>query len=265
MILLFFIEYFSEVNHRRFYIISISVVATITSIYGIMQYLGVDLYSMFRGFAFWKNYSEKRRIFSTIGNPNFLASVLLFSIPVCDEIYKTAKNKLEKKLSIFGIILMLICFVMTKSFGAFLVMAIYLGGILFHNIWKKSKVFWSVSIIVLCLGLSFIQTTVPGKKLCKKIETKLKIRMYIWNISVEMLKEKLLLGRGPGMFKKDFQEHMVKYNRKHSKTLNIGLPRAFKYVHNEIIQGIIEWGLIGIVLFIFFLFQFMESRSLLKF
>lgn len=264
-LVLFFIDFFSQKDSERFFSIAVSFMAAAVSLYGILQYCGIDLYSMARGFSFWKQYEEKRRIFSTVGNPNLLAGLLLFTIPVCDEVYRNSRKKSARLLSGAGIILMIVCFLMTKSYGAFLVLSLYVSGIFLRKFWTVKKplciLFLSSAVIILFL----LAASTPGKKICSKIGGKLKIRSYIWDVSLMIVKDRPLTGHGPGMFKKIFQQYMLKYNVENLDTLNRAIPREFVYAHNELLHAIIEWGIIGVVLFLFLLAGLMHVKDFFRF
>src|SRR3972149_10531374 len=63
-------------TRKRLYLLVFAIVAgaTISSIYGIAQHLGFDIFK-------WSNF-EARRVFSTFGNPVFFSAYLVMTLPV---------------------------------------------------------------------------------------------------------------------------------------------------------------------------------------
>ena len=141
---------------RIIYIIFFS--TTLMVIYGILQFLGL-------GFLKWSyDISETRRIFSTTGQPNFLGSFLLLTLPVFLIVLKSRKKWL-KFASVLGFILLLIALILTKSRGAilgFLAMILFFG---FFYGWKHNK---KISILVLVIIFLFVSFLVYSNLLMEK-------------------------------------------------------------------------------------------------
>lgn len=94
--------------------------ATILSVYGILQYFGVDPFPRDFIRANWQ------KAFSTFGNPNFLGSYLVMMLPVALHQY------INKRLSIgiFIYALLLFCLLCTRTMGAWMGGAIACVGYL---------------------------------------------------------------------------------------------------------------------------------------
>ena len=74
------IHFYGDVNFinttRRLYLIIISIVAgaILSSVYGILQHLGLDIFK-------WSSF-EARRVFSAFGNPVFFSAYLVIALPI---------------------------------------------------------------------------------------------------------------------------------------------------------------------------------------
>ena len=86
----FFFFLVSQASHdRKTALASVEVAslgAFIVSVYGIMQFFGIDFFSQ----------RDLSRVFSTFGHPNFLASYLVCSIPLTTGLFLSARKHARK-------------------------------------------------------------------------------------------------------------------------------------------------------------------------
>jgi len=120
--------------------------ATVVSVYGILQVLGID-------FLNWPYEPYlTRRTFSTLGQPNFLASWLLVVTPLSLYLYSTVRPALLKAAWAFAFILQLACLFLTGSRGGFLsLLLVMVAAIIFRlstASWTRAKK-WAVAGISL--------------------------------------------------------------------------------------------------------------------
>ena len=92
-ILIFYTTVNFITTKKRLYLLIIAIVAgaTISSIYGIAQHLGFDIFK-------WSSF-EARRVFSTFGNPVFFSAYLVMTLPIAVALF--FRNSFQqKKISI---------------------------------------------------------------------------------------------------------------------------------------------------------------------
>src|SRR3972149_6044903 len=92
-IFLFYVTVNFVTSQKRFYLLIIAIVtgATVSSIYGIAQHLGFDIFK-------WSSF-EARRVFSTFGNPVFFSAYLVMTLPLAVGIF-LSNSFLQKESSV---------------------------------------------------------------------------------------------------------------------------------------------------------------------
>ncbi len=153
---------YKMIKIRRVLVVAI-LSATIVSIYGILQIFNID-------FLNWPEppYLTGRTI-SSLGQPNFLASFLLLTIPLGFYFIFLSRKFLIKFLFALAIFLQIICFFFTSSRGGLVALLLTTGVLLAYiffvsSINQKTK----IKIILVLAGLSLIgfvslETLTPGR------------------------------------------------------------------------------------------------------
>ncbi len=207
-----------------------------------------------------------RRIFSTIGHPNLLASFNLLLICISASGLWAERSARKKWLWGLVIILNMVCLYMTRSRGAWISL-LGTSGLMFLTAcfiapravrWqRRHKVFWigtSGLILVLAgigatiiFGYSVPASLMDGSQRLSSIPA-VQSRWIIWQGTFRMFHDHPLLGVGVGMFSRRFPEYrapeLVKY---HDEEVRI------VHAHNEYLEILAEMGLIGLCSFLAFL------------
>jgi len=91
-IFLFYVTVNFVTSQKRFYLLIIAIVtgATVSSIYGIAQHLGFDIFK-------WSSF-EARRVFSTFGNPVFFSAYLVMTLPLAVVLFFSNSSQ-QKEIS----------------------------------------------------------------------------------------------------------------------------------------------------------------------
>ncbi len=125
-------------------LVTITVAVTISSIYGLLQILGID-FIFFPEAAF-----ESGRISSTLGQPNFLASWLVMVIPITIYLIYCSHRWLLKFFLILAVAAQLLCLFLTGSRGGMLA---FLFGLFVYLLYVFVMAAWSRRFkIVLAVG-----------------------------------------------------------------------------------------------------------------
>lgn len=200
------------------------------SIYGILQKLGFDpIFSNFN-----VDYLEGR-IFSTIGNPDFLAQFLAPTAFL--SIFFAAKKK--SKILLFTSIVILIAIVLTESRASILALLGAMAIWLFLEVKNKKKLLLT-SLVIIATFISFVFFETPGFDRFKFNDANLRSiesRLVIWKVAAEIARDYPILGIGPDNLEIYFPSYMKPEFYYLEDDLNISADRA----HNEIL----DMGLIG--------------------
>ncbi|QGU00483.1 O-antigen polymerase [Candidatus Syntrophocurvum alkaliphilum] len=127
-------------------------ICVIVSFYGILQYLlGVEMP------AGWVDSAEATittRVFSIIGSPNILGSLIVLSLPIAFALYFISNNLLKKALYAVAILILAGCLVFTFSRGAWLA---FILAAFFLGIWVDRRIILGM-VIVAFLTPTFMPT-----------------------------------------------------------------------------------------------------------
>ncbi|MEA3464292.1 MAG: O-antigen ligase family protein [Patescibacteria group bacterium] len=257
-------------------IITIISASALVCLYGLLQYFALDPLE-------WKEKAlYTGRIFSSLGQPNFLGQYLIMVLPVSVfGLVFIAKKLISRFLTLILILMQLACLLFTYSRAAWLGLLASLGifALLYLFIRGYKKLAWSLVGAVL-VGTVFIislcpQSTIKDFKfsesnlLMNRIVSIIdldggsnKIRLNYWQASINEFRgaslKRKLFGYGPETSSSIF----VKYYRPdwgvHEK-INSFPDRA----HNVIFDILLQFGLIG--LFIILLFYYFIIYRAIKY
>jgi len=220
----------------------------------LLQSFGLDPFSVFGLSTSWHD-SPRMKVFGTLGNPNFVAAILVPGIFLSVSLGRIIKKRAlffclgalivlgvlatGSKAGVLGIISALLWLGMLKRLA---VRRIILAGVLL------------TVVMVLFMQSRSLTTTMAG-------------RFYIWKVSASHLLERPLSGHGPGAFEPKFIEWETQYWRDGK---GVAEEKEFagiqKHAHNDYLETIVESGFPGFIGFIsllltFFLFTFRQAAN----
>ncbi|MBA3065949.1 O-antigen ligase family protein [bacterium] len=233
----------------------IYVAATVVCAYGIIQILGIDMY--------YKAAYSFNRIFSTMGNPNFLAGWLVTVFPLILAGYFGASGKSRLPL-LFLLLTLGVNLGMTLSRAGFIagiaataVMLITLGK---ENL-KKQK---SWAVLFLSAAFFIFVIFLSGRKSLNDFEDNRSLiserigviadlsegsasaRYETWKTAFRMFKDNVFFGVGPNMFQYIFPKYeTLKFARL------TGGTTFSNYAHNTFLQVASTMGLFGLMAYVF--------------
>lgn len=274
-LLLYFIVISSVRNKKWTSIIltTIFLAASIAAIYCIFQFYGLD-------FWFWRKIGGRGSLFSTFGNPNYLAGYLAAVIPLVFILFCLQKVKFKKIILEFVVALLYTSLLMTLCRGAWIALfgsiGVMLGAVYFFKkseftFFKQNKT-WIVSLILILLVISVIYSTPnPLNPLGKVSVTQraasvteigsssMQTRFLIWLSSLETIRQSPLWGEGIGTYglycpssqgavlaQKRYQKYIPYTN----KSIN---------AHNDYLHIGGEIGIIGLAAFLWIIFAFYKN------
>ncbi len=219
-------------------------------IYGILQYIGIDIFS-------WStNYGG--RVFSTIGHPGFFSAYLIMVLPLVYYRILTSKRIISFLIPVVVLILVLVTFYLTKARASFI--GLVLSNICFLVLigkplllkykCKLATIFIIVIVITIVSSLKLEMN--PASRIIEEIkieDNKVKLlgstNSRYWNVlvAIEIVKEYPLLGIGFGTI----DDVYVKYiNRVIEKTGGEGYSWEMQdRIHISIFDKLVTVGIIG--------------------
>lgn len=143
------------------------------------------------------------RVISTFGQPNFYASFLLMNLPLIYFLYKKQTNDF-KNIAFISLVLSILGILISESRSAFLVLAVVLLIFLINKSPFK-KIIYSLIIVAIIFSSLISIYTKTGFLWKEIVEPRTNQwllshspskRTYIWEVSMQLFKERLLLGYG---------------------------------------------------------------------
>jgi O-antigen ligase/tetratricopeptide (TPR) repeat protein len=236
--------------------------ASIVSIYGIFQYMGISFFEV----------RDTSRVFSTFGHPNFLGSYLSGTIPLTIGLFFSGQGT-KKYYFGFSILLQSVCLFLTFARGAFLSLMIamvffYIGhfkmrkGEKTRSVSRRSWVQIFVFLIVISTLFLIIGQNLPRTQINRltKIwspspENTFWLRWLEWQGALKVIKRAPILGHGIGTFSINFPENQpFEFSR-----IAIQRNEFLRHAHNEYLELWCEMGILGPLVVLFTLISAMYT------
>jgi O-antigen ligase/TolA-binding protein len=236
--------------------------ACIISIYGIFQHFGFDFIS-------WASDQDLTRITSTLGGPTYLGAYLVLILPLTLMLASTKESPSHLRIiSIISAILMIIALLFTFARGAWLALLVSLVFLFLINFTTVMRSKLAISLIVgILLASSLLFATgqlSPYTERAKSAFNLAKwgsggIRLVAWQQTVEMIKDRPLLGWGPETYSLIFPRYIT---MEWEQTVRRDFPTD--KAHNDLLQIASTMGLASLVpyILIFILFFWNSLRSI---
>ncbi|OIN98478.1 hypothetical protein COY52_00260 [Candidatus Desantisbacteria bacterium CG_4_10_14_0_8_um_filter_48_22] len=236
--------------------VTVVIMGFVIAVIGLLQYFGLDW------FRFLYSAAPTNRVFSILGNPDFLGGFLALVLPL--SLVLVLNFGFKGREGIFGSIsfaVILLCLLLTATRSALIA---FIGSLIFLSIivllqkgmknLKKRWIFMLVFsvVIVLILGFSgrgrvksflfrFASVLSPQTL---KTDGAVQYRLAIWKTSLLMFKEHPVAGVGTGVFKLHYPFYQAKL-RQADPLIPFSSSQESR-VHNEYLQALAETGVIGI-------------------
>ena len=251
---------------------AIFLAASIAAVYCIFQFYGLD-------FAFWRKIGGRGSLFSTFGNPNYLAGHLAAVIPLVFVLFCLQEIKFKKIILELIIALLYTSLLMTLCRGAWIALfgsiVVMLGAVYFFkrnefSFFRQNKT-WIISLILILLVISIVYST-PNPlnpvelnvtqravSVTEVESSSMQTRFLIWLSSLETVRQSPFLGEGIGTYGIHYpssqgvvleQERYQKYIPYTNKSIN---------AHSDYLQIGAEVGLIGLAAFLWVIFCFYKN------
>lgn len=231
--LFFILQNYLDAKFIKKIIIFTLISGTTIAIYGILQHFGIDK-------NIWPHDDVTARVFSTLGQPNWLAAYICILIPL---VFIFKKNIYIPLLSIF-----LLCLFFTKSKSGLIAIAISLAIYFVLKLNISKKIIFLVTCFLLLVTFFALKPAPIDPNL--NITSSADIRKIVWNGAINVAKKYPFFGTGPETFA--FSYYWVR-----PAVHNTTSEWEFLYnkVHNEYLNYLATSGFIGLFTYLFFIFS----------
>ena len=171
---------------------AVSAACAVTAAIALLQYLGLDPFSLF-GWTPSPYGSPRMRVIGTFGNPNFVAAVLVAGMPLSFHPGKLLKHR---AIYLFVIALEAAAIFATGSRAAVAALIAVLVWVTALGLVKRWRLMVAAGLII--IGLLPLM---PSRSLMVTLSG----RFYIWRVTASHLFERPLFGFGPGEFPRSIQ------------------------------------------------------------
>jgi len=236
--------------------------AVLVSVYGILQVLNID-------FVTWPYQPHLTlRTFSTLGQPNFLASWLLLVAPLSFYLYNRSRKVLARFAWLLGFIIQSICFFLTGSRGGLL--GLLLVGLAIVVFWmlrsklSKSRKYILVGAFIFITFISLFILDVLSDGRIREMKNisygSLGARVTIYGSALDAWLEKPFFGYGI----ENGAEVFIKY---YSPDWGIygKVGQTADRAHNIVLDALLSGGIVGLfiqlMLLLFFFKIFYQNWS----
>ena len=184
----------------------------------------------------------KKRVFSTLENPNVLAGYLDIFVCLALGFLAKAENRTQKLILIVAIVLLIACLVMTYSRGAFLTLVIIFAVYALLQDWRILILFAAIVSLIAYNDASFVNRILSAFAMNDSSGS---VRVGIWVSTSAMISDHPFTGIGWGAYKYIYPQ----YN------YYIADPKIIVYhAHNIYLNYAAEIGIVGALAFFWYFF-----------
>lgn len=220
----------------------------LVALYSIFQKIGLD--------PFFDNFDTNifaGRIFSFLGNPSYLGQFMLLITIISGFLAVSEKKRTKKAIYIVGTLVFLsaLFFSETRTALVGLAFAILLVSVKnFKQIISFFKRYKPALLIVLVFGAILI-TVLPNDRysFSNLALRSLNSRLEIWDGTLDLIKEKPILGYGEETFYIYFPEIITKEFLTLEENINLSADR----IHNETLEILFSHGIFAVIIYLLIL------------
>jgi O-antigen polymerase len=222
----------------------IAISAFLQSITAVGQYF--DLFSWTTGF--FEGFESKAT--GTLGGANILGAYLAISIPFTIQTAKSSNGR-SKLGWLFILVVIMTALVFTKSRGAWLAVCfglIILGWSFIRQVSetlaKHKVVLFTVSVLALVIIVTIV------KAVYQMNPASADGRLFIWDVTLDMIRDHWLFGVGHGSFHMHWLEYQGEYFASGLNATDPGRAVSLVSAHSQVLHSFAATGLIGLSLYV---------------
>lgn len=214
------------------------IAGSVASIYAFLQFCGYD-------FALWQEPQLYTRAISTLGQPNFLGSFLLFTLPLSAYIFGRKANFWSRVLIFSLVLIQLTGLVVSGSRAAWLALILSTGAAVLFLVWRLWR-YWAIgfALAFACLSIGVFYLLMPARFLALGDWSggSLALRHYFYQAAWPAISEHPWLGvgleNGGEVLVKQYQPDWGVFMQIDGYT---------DKVHNSVLDIVIQTGFLGLI------------------
>jgi len=249
------------------------ILGTIMGAYGILQYMGID-------FTFWGGNIGRGQVFGLFGNVNYFAEYLILPLALVIGFILSKEKIFHPIFLLIALLIMSVALFLTFTRGSYLAIAISIPVILFfyyrsavtesNKKYYKKIVLYFLLLLIIALSVIYIphplnKESTPLAKLRNRVTIEsltsgysILRRVATWKFTWMMIKDYPLLGSGVGTYGYQSLEYQAEFFAQ-GQNRDI-YPHGFAVqAHNEYLQLWSELGIIGLLLFLWLIFNYYRN------
>lgn len=211
--------------------------ATAVAVVAVLQWAGWDPFALLGWYAPVDGASVRMRVYSTLGNPNFVGALMALSVPLGAASVMRETTRTRYAVGLVSLVCLLAALVATGSRGAVLGLA---AGTLTWAILR-----WSGRALVGVGVVLVIGTLAVALSPARPLQTTLAGRVYLWQVVAPHASARPLVGQGPGAVALRFVDWQ------HEADDRGVSDKRFRgvtdHVHNDYLEALVERGLPGLL------------------
>ncbi len=245
-------------------------VCLISSTYAVCQFYDLE-------FKFWARQGGRGNIFSTFGNPNRYSSFVGAVLPAMVGYFLFLRG-VRKYILAFAIPLAYTGVMMTFTRGSLLgvgvsgfimfVLLIRFFKLSFFKNYLKSFLYLVAVFVVITaifstknpINISQRTITERAASAVAGQEVSVRQRLMIWQISLLMTKDHPIIGQGIGTYKYHYLWYQGKFFENPANQDRLNLAVWAREAHNEYVQILAEFGILGFIFWLWLFFTFFRGR-----
>lgn len=221
--------------------LALSSSGTVVALIAILQWAGLDPFLLLN-LAGSLQGNSRIRIFSTLGNPNYVAAFLTALLPLTFVLYAERGGSLRAG-RIFAALALLVqtaAIVMTGSRAP--ILGLIAAGIWFLIHKAQIRLRWLLAGLAVCGILLLLSPARP-------LEKTLAGRIYIWRLAVTHITQIPPTGYGPGAFPMRFAQWETAFMRANPESPDLAFSGFQDHAHNDYVEFLVDYGIVGLCAF----------------
>lgn len=244
-----------RVKSQKIFLVAIATAAAV-SLWGIPSHFGRDpnclvLTGSINASCWQADFDPTKRIFSTLGQPNWLASYLVLILPLAlAQIFTTKVTQRRILFSLMSLIIF-IAFVFTNSRSGLvglIVSLLIFFAILGTKQLKKNLQFF-LAVLVFAIAIAAVAGTTLFARIYEAVNPRTQpqagtessqIRLIVWRGAIEIFKSNPITGTGPETFAYSYYQYRP---LAHNQTTEWNF--FYNKAHNEFLNYLANLGILG--------------------
>jgi len=228
----------------------VTIAATVVAAIALLQWAGYDPL-VFGGYhVAWGKLRAAMRLYSTFGNPNFVAGYLIGALFLALALAARSESRTARILFALSVLVIFAAIIGTRSRGAWLGLAT--GLLVARGFWVRrgqepvaagSQTSVTLGAFLLPAGMFILLPSLAQQ--ARALLAHLEGRSFLWRASWPMFAEHPLLGGGWGMFQLRFLELQAQFLGSHPEFVRHWTQT--RQLHNDPLQILLEAGALGFI------------------